>query len=71
MVYNTFSSLKLANINPYELVFGGIPGLLMNIETTPDVNISGTVKDYYILLNSRIRYLHQLLQGFKSKRYLQ
>ena len=30
--------------------------------------MSGTFKDYYELLNKRLKYLHELLQNFKSKR---
>ena len=33
-----------------------------------DIKVSGTFKDYYILLNKRLQYLHKLLQYFKSKR---
>ena len=29
--------------------------------------MSGTVKDYYSLLNKRHQYLHKMLQDFKSK----
>ena len=34
----------------------------------PDIKVSGTFKDYYILLNKRLQYLHKLLQDLKSKR---
>ena len=34
----------------------------------PDIKISGTFKDYYELLNKRLKYLHKLLLDFKSKR---
>ena len=34
----------------------------------PDIKVSGTFKDYHELLNKRLRYLHKLLQNFKSKR---
>ena len=30
--------------------------------------MSGTFKDYYKLLNKRLKYLHELLQNFKLKR---
>ena len=54
--------------SPYKLVFGRKPKLLLNLETTPDIKVSGTFKDYYELLNKRLQYLHKLLQDFKSKR---
>ena len=66
--YNTFNTPNLANYSPYELVFGRKPKLLLNLETTPDIKVSGTFKDYYNLLNKRLQYLHKLLPGFKFKR---
>ena len=65
--YNTFNTPNLANYSPYELVFSRKPKLLLNLETTPDIKVLGTVKDYYNLLNKRLQYLHKLLQDFKSK----
>ena len=65
---NTFNSLNLANISPYELVFGRKLKILLNLETTPDIKVSGTFKDYHELLNKRLKYLHEVLQNFKSKR---
>ena len=49
--YNTFNSPNLAKYSPYELVFGRKPKLLLNLETTPDIKLSGTFKDYYNLVN--------------------
>ena len=66
--HNTFNSLNLANYSPYELVFGRKPKMLLNLETMPDIKVSGTFKDYHTLLNKRLKYLHDLLQNFKSKR---
>ena len=34
----------------------------------PDIKVSGTFKDYHELLNKRLKYLHEILQNFKSKR---
>ena len=42
-------------------MFGRKPKLLFNLETTPDITVSGTFKDYCNLLNKRP-------QDFKSKR---
>ena len=66
--YNMFNSLNLGNYSPYELVFGIKPKMLLNLVTTPDIKVSGTFKDYHKLLNKRLKYLHDLLQNFKSKR---
>ena len=67
-VYNTFNSLNLANYSLYKLVFGRKPKILLNLDTTPDIKVSGTFKDSHTLLNKRLKYLHDLLQDFKSKR---
>ena len=64
-VYNTFSSLHLANYSLYELVFGRKPKLKLNLEIKPDIKVSGTFKDYHTLLNKRLKYRHDLLQNFK------
>ena len=66
--YNTFNSLILANYSLYELVFGRKQKTLLNLDTTPDIKVLGTFKDYHELLNKRLKYLHDLLQIFKSKR---
>ena len=66
--YNTYNTSNLANNSPYELVFGRKPELLLNLETTTDIKVLGTFKDYYTLLNKRLQYLHKLLEDFKSKK---
>ena len=66
--YNTFNTLNLANYSPYELVFGRKPKIFLNLETTPDINVSGSFKEYYKLLNKQIKYLQEIIQNFKSKR---
>ena len=34
----------------------------------PDIKVSGTFKDYHELLNKILKYLHEILQNFNSKR---
>ena len=34
----------------------------------PGIKVCGTFKVYHTLLNKRLKYLHDLLQDFKSKR---
>ena len=41
--YNTFNTPNLVNYSPYELVFGRKSKILLNLETTPDVKISGSL----------------------------
>ena len=65
--YNTFNSPKLGNYSPYELTFGRKPKLLLNTETNPDIKVSKNFKEYYDLLNKRIKYLQDILFNFKSQ----
>ena len=39
LVYDTFNTPNLANHNPYELVFGRKPKLLIDLETNQDVTV--------------------------------
>ena len=68
LAFNTFNSPNLATFSPYELVFRRKPNILLNLESMPGIKISGTLKDYYELLNKRLKLLHEILQNFKSKR---
>ena len=65
--YNIFHSSNLGNYSPYELVFGRKPRILIDMETNPDIKVSGTFKDYHTLLNKRLDYLQKMLQNFKLK----
>ena len=65
--YNTFKSQNLANYSPNELVFGSKPKILLNLETMPDIKVSGSFKEYYDLLNKHLKYLHEIIQNCKSK----
>ena len=62
--HNTFNSPNLTNHSPYELVFGRKPKLLLDLETDPDVRVSGTHKEYLLHLRKRLEYLHKFLQEF-------
>ena len=64
---NIFHTPNLGNYSPYELVFGRRPKILLNIETNPDIKVSGTFKDYHTLLTKRLDYLQKMLQNFKMK----
>ena len=65
--YNTFNTSTLASFNMYELVFGRKPKVILNLETTPNIKVAGSFRDYHELLNRRLKYLNELLQNFKSK----
>ena len=43
-VYNTFHSPNLGNYSPFELTLRREPRILLNLETHPDVRISGIIK---------------------------
>ena len=66
--YNTFNTPNLANYSPYELVFKRKPKILLKLEITPDIKVSGTYKENYELLNKKLKYLNDTIQNFKSKR---
>ena len=63
--YNTFKTPNLGNYSPYELTFGRKPSTLLNLESNPDVKVSGTFGEYYELLSKRLKYLHDILLNFK------
>ena len=66
--HNTFNSPNLANHSPYELLFGRKPKLLLDLETDPDIKVSGKYREYYLQLGKRLEYLHKLLQDIWMKR---
>ena len=65
--YNIFHTPNLGNYSPYELVFRRKPRILMNIETNPEIKISGMFKYYHTLLTKRLGYLQNMLLNFKMK----
>ena len=66
--YNTFNTPNLGNYIPYELTYGRKPKPLLNLDSNPDIKVSGRFKEYYNLLRKRLKYLHDILLNFKSKR---
>ena len=59
--YNIFHTPNLGNYSPYKLVFGRRPKILINIETDPDIKVSGIYNDYHTLLTKRLDYLQNML----------
>ena len=53
--YNTFNTQNLGNYSTYELTFGRKPRPLINLNSNPDIKVSGTFKEYYELLNQRFK----------------
>ena len=65
---NTFNTPNLGNYSLYELTFGRKPKLLIDVESNPDSKVSRSFREYYKLLNKRIKYLQDILFNFKSRR---
>ena len=66
--YNTFNTPNLGNYRQYELTYGRKPRPLLNLDSNPDIKVSGKFKEYYESLNKRLKYLHDILLNFKFKR---
>ena len=67
LAHNTYNSPNLSNYLPYELVFGRKPKLLLDVETDLDIKVSATYKEYYDRLEKRLKYLHKVLQDFRTR----
>ena len=67
-VYNTFNTPNLGNYSPYKLTFGRKPRPLINLDTNPDIKVSGTFREYYELLNKKIKYLQNILFNFQIQK---
>ena len=66
--YNMFNTPNLGNYRPYELTFGRKPKVLLNVESNPDIKGSKTFREYYELLNKRIKYVQDILFNFKLQK---
>ena len=65
--YNTFNIPNVGKYSPYKLTYCRKPSPLLNLDSNPDVKVSETCKEYYELLNKRLKYLHDILLNFKCK----
>ena len=66
--HNTFNSPNLANHSPYELVFGRKLKLLLDLETDPDVRVSGTHRGYLLHLRKKTRIFTQTLTRISNEK---
>ena len=66
--YNTFNTPNLGTFSPHELTYHRKPRPLLNLDSNPDIKVSGMFRQYYKLLNKRLKYLHDIHLNFKSKR---
>ena len=62
-----FNTPNLGNYSPYELTLGRKPRPLLNLDSNPDIKVSGIFKEYYELLNKTLKYLHDILLNFNPK----
>ena len=68
LCYNSYSTLNLDNMSPYELVFGHKAIISHELEIRPDVVVSGTFTEYYERLKKNLKYMRDRLQKFRSER---
>ena len=64
LAYNTFNRPNLGNYSPYKLTFDRKPKLLLNVNSNPEIKVYKNFKEYYKLLNKRIKYLQDILFNF-------
>ena len=69
LVYNSYASPNLADISPFELVFGRKANICPEFEFKPQVPITGTHKQAYEELQKKLKYFRQFLQKFRDQRY--
>ena len=69
LAYNTFNSPKLVNYSPYELVFSRKLKILLDLEIDPDIKMSGMFKDYYPLLNKRLKILQNYIAAVQIQAF--
>ena len=48
-------------------MFGRKTKSLLDLETDPDIKVSAMYKEYYERLEKRLKYLHKVLQDFKTR----
>ena len=55
--YNMFNTPNLVNCSPFELTYGRKPRPLLNLDSNPDIKVSGTFREYHESLNKILKYL--------------
>ena len=66
--YNTFNTPNLGNHSPYELIFGKKTIIIAQFRLNSQNQGFKNFKEYYELLNKRLKYLHNQLLNFESTR---
>ena len=65
--YNMFNTPNFRNYSLYELTYGKKPRPLLNLDSNPDIKVSGTFKECYKLLSKRIKYLYDILLNLNPR----
>ena len=68
LTYNSYCTPNLDGMCPYELVFGHKPNILPISEALPHAPITGTHKEFYENLKSKLEYLRKHLVQFRDRR---
>ena len=69
LVYNSYASPNLADISPFELVFGRKANICPEFEIKPTVPITGTHKDALEEIQKKLKYFRLYLQKFRDQRH--
>ena len=69
LVYNSYATPNLADISPFELVFGRKANICPEFEFKPQVPITGTHKKAFEELQKKLKYFRQFLQKFREQRH--
>ena len=62
--YNTFNTKFQESESAYEFIFGRKPRSSLSLDSTPDIKVSGSFREYYDLLLKKLKYLHNLFLNF-------
>ena len=65
--YNSYSTLNLDNLSPYELLFGRRATISQDLEIMPNIVVSRTFTDYFERVKKNLIYMRDRLQKFRSE----
>ena len=66
--YNSYSTPNFDGLCPFELVFGRKPNVLLLTEAMPQAPVSGTFREYYGNLRTKLEYMRKHLVSFRDRR---
>ena len=69
LIYNTAVSPNLADLSPFELVFGRRAKLCPELEITPNIPVTGTFSQAKEKIVKTLKYLRAHLLRFREKRF--